>query len=208
MNDEEYGEWIETGAVLNDDNTYRAEVSLTALNYLNRYTFQAMAVDLLSSVESVEKTVKTTPVFDWGENDFNFNVPVTILGKTLLDLLYPIGSIYMSVEPTDPSELFGGKWESWCNGRVPVGVYELDTDFNAAEKHGGEKYHTLTIDEMPSHAHGGVYWNQNTGYGHINDGSTDGANKANITNIPTQGGNQPHNNMPPYLTCYMWKRIA
>lgn len=92
MNDEEYGEWIETGVVLNDDNTYRAEVSLTALNYLNRYTFQAMAVDLLSSVESVEKTVKTTPVFDWGENDFNFNVPVTIQGMNVKDTVTELNS--------------------------------------------------------------------------------------------------------------------
>lgn len=71
----EYGEWtaVETTAV---DSTYRADVVLTNLDYTKKHTFQARVTDSLMLVESVDRTVKTIPVFDWGENDFNFNVPV------------------------------------------------------------------------------------------------------------------------------------
>lgn len=79
--------------------------------------------------------------------------------KNLLgDLMYPIGSIYMSASDTPPSELFGGAWESWGAGRVPIGV-GTGTDVNNvshtfnAEDEGGEYQHTLTIAESPSHYH-------------------------------------------------------
>ena len=52
---------------------------------------------------------------------------------------YPVGSIYMSANSTDPKMLFGGTWERYANGRVLVGVDEADTDFNTAGKTGGEK---------------------------------------------------------------------
>ena len=63
--------------------------------------------------------------------------------KTLLDFIYPIGSIYMSVSSTNPELLIGGEWVSWGAGRVPVGVNTSDTEFNSAEKIGGEKAHKL-----------------------------------------------------------------
>lgn len=74
-----YGDWTEADAVMSG-NTYSAEVSLTGLDYTKQYTFQARAVDLLMTTDSAEKTVKTTPVFDWGKEDFCFNVQVTVKG--------------------------------------------------------------------------------------------------------------------------------
>lgn len=87
----------------------------------------------------------------------------------LFDLVYPVGSIYMSVNNVNPGTLFGGTWEAWGAGRVPVGVNTSDTDFNTVEKTGGAKSHsytpagtnsggavqghTLTIAEMPNHSH-------------------------------------------------------
>lgn len=73
--------------------------------------------------------------------------------SNLLDAVYPIGSIYISANSINPTTLFGGTWEAWGSGRVPVGVDSADNDFNTAEKEGGEKAHTLTTDEMPSHTH-------------------------------------------------------
>lgn len=78
-NNEEYGEWAAASYAI-ADNKYSATVELPGLNYLNSYTFQARAIDKISTIESTERKVKTTPIFDWGENDFNFNVPVTVKG--------------------------------------------------------------------------------------------------------------------------------
>ena len=86
-------------------------------------------------------------------------------------------------------------------GRVPLGLKETDTDFNGMGLTGGEKTHTLTIDEMPSHGHN--YMVEET------DGDTFGTsrnvgawNKANSSWAWTKdrGGDQPHNNLQPYQT--------
>lgn len=76
VNEGEYGDWIRvTPSIYN--NTYSAHVSITGLNYQDMYRFHARATDKLLIAESGHIPVKTRPVFDWGENDFNFNVPVT-----------------------------------------------------------------------------------------------------------------------------------
>lgn len=76
--------------------------------------------------------------------------------KQILKKIYPIGSIYMSVNNTNPSNLFGGTWVAWGAGRVPVGVNASDSDFSTVEKSSGSKTanvsHTHTI---ASHNHGG-----------------------------------------------------
>ena len=65
------------------------------------------------------------------------------LVDALLALIYPVGSIYMSVNDTNPATFLGGTWVRWGQGRVPVGVDASDTDFNAPGKTGGEKNHTI-----------------------------------------------------------------
>ena len=74
-NDGAYGNWINATHTLSG-NTYSATVNLTGLNYQSAYTFQARAIDKISTggVNTAEKRVKSIPVFDWGENDFQFNV--------------------------------------------------------------------------------------------------------------------------------------
>ena len=121
--------------------------------------------------------------------------------------LYPVGSIYMSVNNTNPSTFFGGTWVSWGAGRVPVGVDTNDTDFATVEKTGGEKTHTLTVSEMPSHKHtveaigSGTTQQELTAF---NVGTTSGIDSYAGTDFT--GGGQAHNNLQPYITCYMWKR--
>ena len=66
---------------------------------------------------------------------------------------YPIGSIYISYNNTNPGTLFGGTWESFGSGRTLVGINSSDTAFDTVGKTGGEKTHTLTVAEMPSHTH-------------------------------------------------------
>ena len=124
--------------------------------------------------------------------------------------LFPVGSIYMSVNNVDPSTyLLGTTWEAWGSGKVPVGVDVNDTDFDTVEETGGEKTHTLTVNEIPSHNH------DYDGYsGSVSAGSGSIASAApsvlTMGDTPTSdtGGGQAQNNMPPYITCYMWKRTS
>ena len=74
------GNWTNATATLSG-NTYKATVKLTGLDYTQTYTFQAKATDKLANATTAEKRVKSTPIFDWGSDDFHFHVPVTINGN-------------------------------------------------------------------------------------------------------------------------------
>ena len=137
----------------------------------------------------------------------------------IIDIVYPVGSIYMSVNATSPEILFGGKWEAWGAGRVPVGVNTADSDFATVEKIGGEKTHTLTTAEIPSHTHSAVPLAAQRGnirmYLHANVGFNSGSEaiysmESGSNDYPTSatGGGDGHNIVQPYITCYMWKRTA
>lgn len=131
--------------------------------------------------------------------------------KTQIDniwsVIYPVGSIYMSVSNTNPETIFGGTWVAWGSGKVPVGVDVSDTSFDTVEKTGGEKTHTLTVAEMPAHTH--AQWDRNWNVTSAGSGSVAAnANKAMATATGSAGGGAAHNNLQPYITCYMWKRTA
>lgn len=125
--------------------------------------------------------------------------------SALLDLLYPVGSIYLSTNSVNPSTFFGGTWEAYAAGRVLVGVDPNDTDFDTAGNTGGEKKHTLTVNEMPSHNH--RLANAKTG-GSGTARWTIESSGASTAQIESTGGGQAHNNLQPYITCHMWLRTA
>lgn len=154
----------------------------------------------------------------------------------VLKAVYPVGAIYMSVNNVNPSTLFGGTWVAWGSGRVPVGVDTSQAEFKTIEKTGGEKTHTLTQNEIPEHRHS-VSLNANhthkvssfDGKGYVRDlkttnvtlgndvpaitgyGCSDQTSLAEMTisgNTGYTGGSESHNNLQPYITCYMWKRTA
>lgn len=125
--------------------------------------------------------------------------------KVAYDAIYPIGSIYMSLNPTHPSGIFGGEWTE-ISGRFLIGAnseYEVD-------KTGGQAQVTLTADEIPSHNHGlygfidtvvhggGI----GTDYTIIKDYNLHGNVTANT------GLGKSHDNIPPWFAVYMWKRTA
>lgn len=152
--------------------------------------------------------------------------------KLIKLLSWPVGSIYTSTKPTDPHELFGGTWEPiqdtflWCAGPK-----------HAAGTTGGEETHMLTVEEFPQHTHdissttitgsfrvwwstvnspSGCFWGDavtnNPSKNGVADYSTDYYDLVNFENthlhsIGNTGGNQPHNNMPPYRSVYAWERI-
>lgn len=135
--------------------------------------------------------------------------PVT--DASLVNNIFPVGSIYMSATMSTAAQVeaaFGGTWTAWGAGRVPVGVDANDTDFDTVEETGGEKTHTLTISEMPSHHHTIVPPANFSGP--LSERHTTGWEKCDKTSQDTSdvGGDGAHNNLQPYITCYMYKRIS
>ena len=179
------------------------------------------------------------------------NVIVDTYAKksALLDLIYPVGSIYMNLNSTNPATLFGGTWVQ-IKDRF---LLAAGTTYSANST-GGEASHTLTTSEMPSHTHtqashthsnaahthglrSGTDWS--TAVGGLNaatnksqigavDGGTNGLGYyyktladnvdwvqsvsisigSSTPTIYSSGGGQAHNNMPPYMTVYVWRRTA
>jgi hypothetical protein len=121
---------------------------------------------------------------------------------------HPVGSLLMSTVNTNPSTYIGGTWAAWGSGRVPVGVNTSDSDFNAAEKTGGAKTHTLTLSQIPNHQHE-IYETQNVGEpGYRPVLATTGGWGPTPEFTNGVGGGGSHNNLQPYITCFMWKRTA
>lgn len=170
------------------------------------------------------------------ELDSNGNLSVnsittnSINSQAITSAVYPVGSIYLSINSTNPSTLFGGQWEQ-LKDRFLLG----SGDTYQSGSTGGEASHTLSSNEMPSHTHT-ASTNNTGGHRHTfkgwwttkGDGSatyacvartqqsdpaeygsfaTAGAHSHTVT-VNNTGNGQPHNNMPPYLTVYMWKRIG
>jgi len=127
--------------------------------------------------------------------------PTIPTNSEIADLIYPVGSIYMSVNSTSPATLFGGTWQQIED----TFLLSAGSTYTAGAT-GGEATHTLTIDEMPSHNHG--LYSRNT-YQSGTTGAINGWNTGGTSyNTKNTGGGGAHNNMPPYLVVYMWQRTA
>ena len=144
-------------------------------------------------------------------NDTNLNA----MQKGLMQLVFPVGSTYVTQENTNPNEILGfGIWER-LKGKICLGLDEDDTNMNTIGKTGGEKIHTLAINEMPAHSHSIRYWQKgardDSGTGkYLGDGASDPVNAGGSQEggtIQPAGGGQPHNNMQPFeIVGYMWIR--
>lgn len=137
----------------------------------------------------------------------------------LLNALYPVGSIYVSKDPTEPAELFGGSWKR-IKERF---IWAIGDNENPGDT-GGEKTHTLSVDEMPSHNHSPSDFDVNGNWVPATDAMSRtryNSDSAGTKYIPSGdslsdwkwgktssvGGSQPHNNMPPWEGFYIWERI-
>lgn len=192
-----------------------------SFSYEESYEFRIVLQDKVFTDASIYKEITLTngiALLDIGENDILFH------GKKLVDfieekvrmnvdLVYPVGSIYLSVNATNPTQLFGGTWEQWGKGRVPVGIDTNNSNFNTIEKTGGEETHTLNINETPSHSHNfqggsGLFTRPDMGVKGLGAGGYWVEGVGTLLEVGYTGGDQPHNNLQPYITCYMWKRTA
>ena len=126
----------------------------------------------------------------------------TALDNMLKTKIYPVGSTYFSLtDSRNPNTILGfGTWTK-IEGKFLLGA----SSSYAADSTGGEATHTLTVDEMPSHKHG-IVINPGTGFSAgITYTSTGGVNN---NFVQAAGGGQAHNNLPPYLAGYLWRRTA
>lgn len=155
--------------------------------------------------ELVEKTTANSsdviPVVDTGTKKMKLS--------TLLSLVFPIGSTYVTQTNTNPSTILGfGTWER-LKGKVCLGLDENDNDLKTIGNTGGEKTHTLTVEEMPSHNHltRAAAVGTASGFGDGFVGLTNSYSQDQNFSTANSGGGKAHNNMQPYqVVGYMWIR--
>ena len=119
---------------------------------------------------------------------------------------FPIGYIYLSTSNVNPGQLFGGTWQP-----IKDRFLLLAGDTYKGGQTGGEAEHKLTINEIPEHQHsllntnpGGytVSWTSHSA------GAQEGKGFPNNIRTTFAGGNQAHNNMPPYIVVYGWVKVS
>lgn len=179
-------------------------------------------------------------------------------GKTIVDLVYPVGSIYISVISTSPASLFGGAWEqlkdkfllaagnAYAAGATggeathKLTASEMPSHNHVYSNATGVQGHKLSVNEMPSHTHYSIHgdyphfamhvtktgsgndailpqsgdtngewmkYPDKVGYMGGSGSHSHGLSKANA-NTNSIGRDAAHNNMPPYVAVYVWKRVS
>lgn len=143
-------------------------------------------------------------------NSITTTVPINSTSSAIdFNLIYPVGSIYLSTNSVNPNTLFGGTWE-----QIKDRFLLASGDIYYNESIGGDASHILSINEMPNHKHylmsgevgGSILFPSYSGITYDNTGATEKYGYATITT--STGGTQAHNNMPPYLAVNIWKRIS
>ena len=172
--------------------------------------------DIGSDVQATSASTAFT-LMNWGQggtsmgigkvaekaNTLQIGLDVEFLGKVsgaIFDAIYPVGSIYLAYNHTNPATLFGGTWT-----RIQNAFLWATTSSGTIGQTGGEQTVTLTADQMPKHTHGGTYTNAGTARTHAwltSNGSAMGYDSVEA------GGGQAHNNMPPYIQVSVWRRTA
>lgn len=122
---------------------------------------------------------------------------------------YRVGDLFLTTIATNPSSYLGGKWELFGPGRCLVCVDTSQSEFNSVKKTGGSKTVTLNINQIPRHNHAIPNHNP-AGY---SGWKPTGSDKGWVASPPAAytgdtGGGQPHNNLQPFITCYVWIRTA
>lgn len=223
-----YGNWI-TITPTKQGNTYsQNDLELSGLfDYKKVYTFEIQALDKVKNsgeIKEEQDVYKGTPTYWWDDDSFNVETDFFIKGNKVT-VQYDVGDLYITTNPTNPSEKYGGIWELYGSGRVLVGYDESDEDFNAVGKTGGSKEmqkhnHTGTTNSTGNHKHvlggnvdslaGGSSYARPRGYSSgaletTYDTSEAGNHSHTLTINNTGEGNS--GNLQPYIVAYFWLRV-
>lgn len=215
---------------------YKGERGYSAYEIAVQQGFQGTEKEWLSSLALSELPITATEINSESGDD-TFPTTKTIY-NAFLNMIYPVGSIYLSTNNVSPTTFLGGTWE-----RIRDRFLLSAGDTYASGSTGGEASTTLTTSHIPKHTHGsksltgnailGASIVKNTAAGalidktsgifrsngytsticYVDSKATTGSAVTSLTVDATHehtsvGGGQAHNNMPPYLTVYMWKRTA
>lgn len=247
---------IPTSAITNTNGVWEIRTTFnTVFSNTDKYDLELSITDKLETVSFTGLVVSTANAMIWKDlqnkyvgigkkpsktldvaGDINTDTAYYVNGTKLIDLIYPVGSIYITMTNNNPSTLFGGTW-SEIKGRFLLGIGRPDantdnyfgsisgTQYNVGlGTTGGQDYHTLTTSEIPPHNHDvrqrnnsptpiASMYSGNYNYGQEEYNWTQASkmvNTGNTENIFTMntGGGGKHNNMPPYIGVRIWQRTG
>lgn len=201
-----FGSWVDIDFTV-ADNEFEGDDDFVSLDNGKSFEFEFRITDKFGTVTQTATLGAGVPLFFVGENG-----TVEFNGKNIIEMVYPVGSIYTATVSTNPATLLGfGTWAAYGAGRVIVGKATSGT-FATAGSTGGEETHTLTSGEMPTHSHTIGPWELNNtasgsgaGRGWAVNGGFSGTETINVSNAGSGGA---HNNLQPYIVAYMWERTA
>ncbi len=204
-------------ATLNEDNTFMInDLQLESeFDYRINYDIEFYANDLFQQIlhsDIIKTSEDIVKVHKNGMYIKNIDTKKLLInGEEVFDLdkVYPIGSLYLTTNETNPSDLFGGTWNKLEDETF---LMSASAKYPAKSK-GGENQHTLSINEMPYHEHA-QFVTAIAGSGGTGVRRDYSADETGLSSYPqgiNTGGNgngQPHNNMPKFYAVYIWTRVS
>jgi hypothetical protein len=211
----DWGDWTPVASVMGNNGVIGTTDFVLTLDNTKTYNFEATITDLLSTSTTAFTVNIGLPIFRIGLDGYVYNNEVKILTEKYCP--YAVGDVYettsynYSTVDQVAARWPGTTWVAWSPGRVPVGVNPSDTDFNTVEKTGGAKTYShqhLTSSGADS---GNIYTRADNPYGSTvvtanrfvqSGGTGSGSTRVDYTNSVSVSA------LPPYTTCYMWKRTS
>jgi hypothetical protein len=195
------------GSIRYEGTNYDAYLSPTGDMSWGLYVLKGSNYDTITlqdwyTSKTMQSRVKVTfpgTLVDTVPTPYHKAVPAAL--DSIRDYIYPVGSVYISYSHNDPATMFGGTWVRIENAFL----WGCDKDGGIGTT-GGEKTHTLTVNELPSHTHGSVYSGNAAGT-KTHAWLASGGSAMAYGTVAT-GGGAAHNNMPPYVQVSIWRRTA
>ena len=214
------------GANIETKELTTTDLKINTVSVTTFYTLENVTNTGNTTTEVVQFTNPTTGLVTTANVDVGGKLTVsgdatvssnlTVGGTSLVDLIYPLGAIYITTSAVSPSSIWAGTtWVAYGEGRTLIGhgAGAGLTDRPTVEATGGAETPTLTKAEIPPHVHTESERLFNTNGAYTNDGvqqRTSGGLLTSTTGDGSADGLQglAHNNMPPYIAIHIWKRIA
>lgn len=200
-----WGSWT-TVATTYSGNTFKVNnIAISGtFDYTENYDFELMTTDKIGESDDYSKVfVSSVPT----EKHHSKGAWIRELSFEKADI-FPVGAIYISLTSTNPSAFFAGTWEQ-LKGKFLVGVDSSDTDFKTSGKTGGEKTHKLKVSELPNfHLTFPAGTNATVSADYDRAASSFAGGTPKDLSTSSIGGNEAHNNLPPYIAVYMFKRVS